>query len=224
MFLAADETHRWRSVAEPIFDRFWVQTARFLLEGRHSGARRRYRIYLDRDVANLGESVQITVEAFDESFEAFRAENTKVLVNGPEDVEEVILMPVEGKEGRYSGSFAPSTIGDYELRPADKRFLATKEAEETPSASFVVELPDLEMGNVRADETLLKDLAARTRGRFVPLHALRQLARADLIPPASERVVTQGRPIPLWDTWTTIVVILSLLCVEWILRKRQRMV
>ena len=36
--------------------------------------------------------------------------------------------------------------------------------------------------------------------------------------------MTQGKPIPLWDTWTTIIVILGLLCAEWVLRKMYRMV
>ena len=34
----------------------------------------------------------------------------------------------------------------------------------------------------------------------------------------------QGRPVPLWDTMTTVILILILLCAEWILRKRFRMV
>ena len=84
--------------------------------------------------------------------------------------------------------------------------------------------PDREMGDVRADAALLKDIAARTRGRTFGLHQLRELGSEKLIPPASERVVTSGRPVPLWDTWTTITLVLLLLCAEWILRKRFRMV
>ena len=134
-----------------------------------------------------------------------------------------MLLPVTGKVGRYSGSMMPSVEGDYALGPADAQFKAS-DGGESPSASFLVILPDLEMGNVRADRTLLKDLAARTRGTFVPVQRIRDLARPELIPPASERVVTSGRPIPLWDTWTTILVLLGLLCVEWIVRKRMKMV
>ncbi len=84
--------------------------------------------------------------------------------------------------------------------------------------------PDREMGDVRANAPLLKDIAARTRGRSFQLHDLRKVGDPKLIPPASEKVVTSGRPVPLWDTWTTIVLILLLLCAEWILRKRYRMV
>ena len=226
MFLAADETWRWRSIAEDVFDRFWVQTVRFLLEGRLAGERKRFRIFVDKEVVDLGDSAHLQVEAYTPQFEPYEADVVGVVVDGPDDfTQEVALLPVPGKPGRYSGSFAPPSIGDFELRAKDAQFRAAGESSDnTPGATFLVIEPDLEMGNVRADEPLLKDLAARTRGRFVPLSSISRLADPKTIPPASERVVTQGRPIPLWDTWTTIVVILLLLCAEWILRKKYRMV
>jgi hypothetical protein len=93
-----------------------------------------------------------------------------------------------------------------------------------PAATFRAELPHREMGDVRTDFGLLGDLARRTRGRALGLHEIERLAERDLIPPRTEKVVTQGQPIPLWDTWTTIIVILGLLCAEWVLRKMYRMV
>ena len=82
----------------------------------------------------------------------------------------------------------------------------------------------VDIGGTFTDFALLKDLAARARGISPSLHEIDRLADPALIPPASERVVTQGKPIPLWDTWTTIVLILLLVCAEWILRKLYRMV
>lgn len=224
MFLAADETHRWRSVAEVVFDRFWVQTTRFLLEGRHAGARRRFRIYTDRELIDLGDAVRVTAELFDERYEPLEAESAAVTVSGPEDLEEEIaLLPVEGKPGHYAGSFAPAEVGDYELRPAAKE-LRSKQGPDLAAATFRTVEPHREMSDVRSDRGLLKDLAGRTRGLSLQLHETLRLADPKLIPSASERVVTQGRPIPLWDTWTTIIVMLVLLCAEWILRKKFRMV
>jgi hypothetical protein len=224
MFLAADETNRWRSVAEVVFDRFWVQTTRFLLEGRHAGARRRFRIYTDRELIDLGDAVRVTAELFDERFEPLEAETAAVLVNGPAGLEEeIVLLPVEGKPGHYAGSFAPAEVGDYELRPAAAD-LRPKNGTDVAAATFRTVEPHREMSDVRADRGLLKDLAGRTRGRALKLHEALRLTDPKLIPPASEQVVTQGRPIPLWDTWTTIIVMLLLLCAEWILRKKFRMV
>ena len=225
MFMAADETHRWRSVAEHVFDRFWVQTVRFLLEGRHSGAKRRFRIYLDREVVDMGEAVQITAKVFTETYEPFDARKVTVLVKDADgEAEEVILLAVEGKVGHFNGSYSPARTGDYELRAGDVAFRPKKASEDQAAASFMVVRPDREMGDVRADRGLLKDLAARTHGEFRDLWELKSLGDPKLIPPATERIVTQGRPIPLWDTWTTIIAILILLCAEWILRKRFRMV
>jgi len=230
-FIAADETHRWRDVAEPIFERFWVQTVRYLVEGRHSGKRRRFRIYLDREVAGLGDAVQITAQVFTEDFQPLEAGNVEITVRhaiegANENSDKVIeLAAIPGKDGHFSGTFAPPALGDYELRPVGAEYKAEDpEAPDTPSASFMVVLPDREMGNVKADRTLLRNLAARTRGVHTELTGLDKLGDPKLIPPASERIVTQGRPVPLWDTWTTVAIILSLLCAEWILRKRYRMV
>ena len=224
MFLAADETHRWRQTAEPIFDRFWVQMTRFLVEGRHSGAKRRFRIYVDREVVDMGDAVQVTAEVFDEDYEPLEKEEVKVIVIGPEGTEaELVLRPLEGKKGYYSASYAPDETGDYGLKAGEPGFLP-KKGPDTPVASFMAIQPDREMGDARADAALLKDISARTRGRAFELHEIKEVGDSKLIPPASEEVVTSGRPVPLWDTWTTIVVILLLLCAEWILRKRFRMV
>jgi len=232
LFSAADETHRWRDVAEPIFDRFWVQTVRYLLEGRHSGQRRRFRIYLDREVAGLGDAVQITAQVFTENYAPLEAGSVEVRIRHlSADVEEkkedlvLELAAIPGKDGHFSGTFAPPALGDYELRPVGDQYKSKEpNAPDTPSAAFNVVLPDREMGNVKADHTLLRNLAGRTRAMYTELPGVAKLGDPKLIPPASERIVTQGRPVPLWDTWTTIVVILSLLCAEWILRKKFRMV
>jgi len=232
LFSAADETHRWRDVAEPIFDRFWVQTVRFLFEGRHSGKRRRFRIYLDREVAGLGDAVQITAQVFTESYGPLEAGRVEVKIRHanadmPKDEQDEVveLTAIPGKDGHFSGTYAPPALGDYELRPVGDQYKPDDpEAPDSPSAAFNVVLPDREMGNVKADRALMRNLARRTRGMFTALPGIAKIGDSKLIPPASERIVTQGRPVPLWDTWTTIVVILSLLCAEWILRKKYRMV
>ncbi|MHC4938253.1 MAG: hypothetical protein ACYTHK_04725 [Planctomycetota bacterium] len=226
-FAAADETHRWRDVAEPIFDRFWVQTVRFLLEGRHAGKRRRFRIFLDREVAGLGDAVQVSAQVYTESYQPLEAGSVEVDIRHPasESREILGLTAIPGKDGHFSGSYAPPALGDYELRPEGAQYKSEDpNAPDTPAASFMVILPDREMGNVKADRTLMRNLAARTRGVAVEIHDLEKLGDPKLIPPASERIVTQGRPVPLWDTWTTVIAILTLLCAEWILRKRFRMV
>ncbi|MFQ5845795.1 MAG: hypothetical protein ACE5JG_12500, partial [Planctomycetota bacterium] len=236
LFLAADETHRWRSVAEAIFDRFWVQATRFLLEGRHAGARRRFRVYLDREVVDVGEAVHLTAEVFDEGFKpldpaSLEGGKVGVVIRGPEGSEHQLwLTPVPDKKGSFAGSFASSGRGDYAVFARDPDLLGAGGSElpggrgDTPLASFEVTLPDREMGDVRVDRGLLSDLARRSRGLPVPLGELERLGKADLIPPATERIITSGRPLPLWDTWATILTVLALLCAEWIVRKMNRMV
>ncbi len=229
LFLAADETYRWRSTAEKVFDRFWVQSTRFLLEGRHAGARKRFRVYLDQEIVDLGEAVNLTAEVYDERYkpldpETLRDGVVEVDVKGPGSIDvRVELTPVEGHKGQFSGSFAPALRGEYSVFPADTNLTGTQSTD-SPAATFEVRLPDNEMGDVRVDRGLMRMLADRTGGWSVPLHDLAALGKTELIPPATERVITSGRPLPLWDTWATVLAILILLCAEWILRKKHRMV
>ena len=177
--------------------------------------------------AGLGDAVQVSAQVFNEEFAPLDVSSVEVTIKHPatEKEELVELSAVPGKDGHFTGSYAPSALGDFELRPVGAQYKSEDPTSpDTAAASCMVILPDREMGNAKADHTLMRNLSARTRGVFVELDQMLKLADPKLIPPASERIVTQGRPVPLWDNWTTIAIILSLLCLEWILRKRFRMV
>ena len=53
--------------------------------------------------------------------------------------------------------------------------------------------------------------------QYFRLDQLDQLPAAT--PDATEQIGAPGKPLPLWDKWFTLVIIASLLCVEWAGRK-----
>src|SRR5262249_12816011 len=68
-FLGINTTWRWRGSDERVFNRFWTQSLRFLVEGKLMGGRRGATITTDREQYDVGESVVVTVRALDPKFE-----------------------------------------------------------------------------------------------------------------------------------------------------------
>lgn len=86
---------------------------------------------------------------------------------------------------------------------------------------FDVASKDIEAMKVLADFDLLRRMAAVGDGRFVPLKDLRSLLK-DLNIVAKPRVrrVVEQEDLSAAFRWYAVVVIIAMMCVEWMLRKR----
>ena len=89
------------------------------------------------------------------------------------------------------------------------------------STEIFVQLQLAELENPQLDETLLKQLAAKTGGVYL------SFAEAATLP---EKISAQQRPIfateerDLWDTPLVLICVVALLGMEWFLRKRRGLV
>jgi hypothetical protein len=88
-------------------------------------------------------------------------------------------------------------------------------------ASFGVELPTVETNQVWLNKPLLADLANLSGGRYFDVNQLDQLA--DAVPDRTEIIETRSPPRPLWDVRGMLFALVGLLCVEWLIRKRFRL-
>jgi hypothetical protein len=209
-FLASDETWRWRATTEEIYDQFWMQTVRYLTEGRLQGGKRRL-LQLDRDAYELGDAVRVSALLQDEDFRPVVADFQIAIVSGPDGEDtELRLEKDENAPGWFRGVFVPRALGGYRLRLADGT-----------EAALRVEPPEVEFQEPQLDEAALKELAQRTGGSFARLWEA--AAVPDRIPDARQTVVTTDDPIPLWDNWIALTVLSSLLTIEWVLRKLVRL-
>jgi hypothetical protein len=86
---------------------------------------------------------------------------------------------------------------------------------ETP---FAVELPSVETNQVWLNKPLLVDLANLSGGKYFDVHQVDQLPAA--IPEKSQTIESRSRPIPIWDVPGMLVALVGLLSMEWLLRKR----
>jgi N6-adenosine-specific RNA methylase IME4 len=89
----------------------------------------------------------------------------------------------------------------------------------TARARFLVFRQDLELDNASADAGLLASLARAADGKSIPGEELPKLIHQLAADTAHLEVQEQTKKT-LWDTWTLLLAVVSLLGLEWYLRKR----
>ncbi len=209
-------TWRWRKLGEKYFDQFWIQTVRYLVEGRLLGGRKRGRIATDRDVYAAGKRVTITARLFDTAYEPLELPMVNGQVRSPGMADrEVQLHAVPNQPGQYQGNLIASHVGLNELiiKLSDDDGGTVRLGRQ-----FTVELPRVELADSRLDRQLLVDMAERSGGRYFQIDQVRELPKS--IDAPTESIVIRGRPIELWDTSRVLILLVILLSVEWALRKR----
>jgi len=85
----------------------------------------------------------------------------------------------------------------------------------------LVQQPDIELRSLRLRADRLAELAERTGGRYTPLEKAGELP--NWIEAAEQVKVTRGSDTPLWDRGSVLIVVASLLVVEWALRRRHHL-
>ena len=223
LYVGFQGTWRWRSVGvqAQYFDRFWVQTIRFLTENRMLQGARRGFIDLDQSEFELGRQIVIRARLLDEQFRPSTLESIDVNLTddtGRQDRLKLTLVPEQ--PGHYEGAMVAARSGNYQA------IIALPDA--TPSdtrvepISFRIVAPSVEANAYWLNEKLLREIADQSGGRYVQLDQLGELT--DLLPRMETRVEFNSPPEPVWDLapyirWTMLLVPVLLLSLEWALRK-----
>jgi len=224
-FLGFDNTWRWRATGERYFNHFWVQLVRYLAQTRRAGASKRGTIVLDREAVNVGDYVKIEARVLDEAFAPWQAARIEMSLElGDGTRRSHTLNAVAGREGWFAGRFpfdrpGPAVVrvplvGSGAADGADVR-------EESLVKHVLVQQPDIELRSLRLRADRLAELAERTGGRYTPLEKAGELP--DWIEAAEQVKVTRGSDTPLWDRGPVLIVVASLLAVEWALRRRHHL-
>jgi hypothetical protein len=118
----------------------------------------------------------------------------------------------------FEGALPQAPEGDYDIRLLPPPILDGP----IPTATFRVDAPASEFERVQMNEPELRRVAAATGGKFyTPLTA--DMLLQDLPKPSPVPLDTDP-PIPLWNTWPVLALFLTLITLEWVLRKRKQMV
>jgi hypothetical protein len=227
VYMGFNGTWRWRRLGKDgeYFAKFWVQTVRYLIEGRLLGTKKRGVIELAKNKFASGEKVVITARLKTPAGDALVEPQLvgQLMRRGERTVlADVPLKPVKDKPGVYQGEVEARQPGRgfhvaLELAGAKPGEMVT-----LTSSNFEVELSDVELDNRQLNKQLLKEIAERGssqyRGRYFEVNELADLA--GVLPDRAEVKTIPGRPIELWDSNRLWFLLVLLLTIEWGARKR----
>jgi hypothetical protein len=222
-FSATDDVWRWRAgVGDRYAYRMWGQAIRYLSTGRLLKSKR-FSISTDKAVYDLGERIALSAEVNDRNMKPATEETQAIFIESPDGtIEKMELTRPPQAQGRYEGTRAAGKVGTY------KAWIAAGPNPEKPDAGdelatrvFQVQVPVLEKSDPKMDEDLLRKMAASTGGKHFRLGEVAGLPSAV----GTIREVTEVRVSErdLWDRWWVPIAIVCVLAIEWLLRKRWKM-
>lgn len=219
-FLGFDGTWRWRKFGQEWFERFWVQTIRYLAEGKLLGGRGRGALLVDKDRPALGDAVTVTARLLDRRFEPLRDERIQAAYEIDGERREFVLQATPQRPGWFEGRFVPDRAGRYRITVAAPGNV--NDPEETLERDVLVSRPNLEIMQPQLHKARLQTLAEQSfNGKYWEVDQAAELVKA--IPDLHEVVPIRSRPVTLWDNGKMLALLVGLLAVEWALRKWNRL-
>ena len=167
----------------------------------------------------IGEQVRLTLRIIDPQLlqqlpEQIRVE---VLDAAGQVVRHETLVRQEGQSDLYAVGFTADRVGSFTVK-----LPPIAGGVEEQSVPVTVAVPRLELSQPQVDRTLLSRLASETLGASVAF-ADAQAKLPQLIPSAA-KVIPIETSRPLWDAPLALLIFISLLTAEWIVRKMFGMV
>jgi len=218
-FLGFDGTWRWRRFDQPYYDRFWIQTVRYLSEGKLLGGSKRATLLVENERPTLGETVNVTARLLDARFEPLRIDQVPVQVRIEDQRRDFTLTPRRDRLGWFEGRFVPDRAGAYRLH------LTLPEGGVTPievEREVVVSRSNLETLHPQMNKSELIALAEGSQGgKYWEIDEAGDIPAA--IPDLHEEVPIRSRPTSLWDNGTVLALLVGLLTIEWAVRKWTRL-
>jgi len=209
-----DDTWRMRKlVGNRFFYRFWGQIVRFTSAGRLLGESKRFAVSTDRDEYVLGESVTILARVLGRDFKPTRAEEQILEVGRESGGEEVEVTAIQNpaRPEYYEVTVEATELGEHTVvLPGDG-------SEEGARAKYRVVVPQLEYEDPRMDRARLVKIASLSGGKYHDLGQAR--AVIDEVQPFEREVPISEDRSPLWDETWLLILFVSLLTAEWLLRK-----
>jgi hypothetical protein len=167
----------------------------------------------------VGDRVRVTARLRQPNYEPLEEPTIAGGLEVPgQELEEMIFTLVPNSPGLYETTLTAANQGLHSV----KINLPGEGAEEIEiDTNFSVILPIRETQSTWLNKSGLVDLAESSGGRYFELDQLDQLLEA--IPNRIRRLETPSAPIPIWDTMRVFLLLVVLLCCEWVLRKRFKM-
>ncbi|MED5584970.1 MAG: VWA domain-containing protein [Verrucomicrobiota bacterium] len=220
-YLGFDGTWRWRTkgLDAEFFKRFWIQTIRYLVEGRSLAGKRRGFIETEKFRYQVGDRIRISARLKQQNFEPLAAEEVKAQMRLPDgSSSEVTFVPQSGQAGSYDLVFPAGMQGGHRVSVS----LSNEVGEQIEiDTNFTVTLPLKEIQQAWLNRDSLIDMARASGGSYFSPALADGLPAA--LPDRARNLAFESPPHPVWDNTTLLALLAGLLTIEWALRKKFRL-
>lgn len=219
-FLAFDGSWRWRRKDSKVFDQFWVRLLRYLAEGKLLGGTKRGTLLTESDEFSLGAAVTVSARLLDAQYKPLTRDQVTARFEVEGERGDVVLSAQAERPGWFEGRFVPDRTGSFRLSLLMPDATAREPVEITKEIR--VSRPNIEILRPQMDRAGLMALAEQSHGgRYFEVDEASQLP--GLIPDLHEEIPIRSRPTTLWDNWKMLAFLMTLLGVEWGVRKWNRL-
>ncbi|MBN2579682.1 MAG: VWA domain-containing protein [Pirellulales bacterium] len=220
-YLGSGEMWRLRAVDETYFEQFYTKLIRHVSQGRLLRGSTRGVLLVGQNRYLLGNAVEVRAQLTDARLQPFRAPSVPLQVAGEDGaVQTVPLQSDPSRAGAYRGQFPALHTGTYRLE------LAVPESNNERLIRRVhVSMPELERERPQRNDALLGRIAQTTGGKyFVGIPAIfdSSMPLAAQLPDLTTTITQTDDADPkLEEPWlrTIMIVLCSLLCLEWLIRR-----
>jgi len=215
VYIGFNETWRLRKkYGERFYRQFWGQMIYRLGLGRALGQQKRFSPSTDLTSYQTGERVTVTVEAYSKDYKELSVDTLKGRllrqVGGSSLQVDEISIPIARDNVVFETSIAALEAGSYRLMVLDPETDAEFEI------GFDVTTVSRERLDVVRNTPLQQQLADITGGQACELFELPELLDGLEAKPLEQY---SHRQLPLWNTWLMLILLLTMMHTEWLVRK-----
>ena len=222
VYLGLEGTYLWRRAGRDaeFFKRFWLQCTRYLVESQSLGGKRRGTVEAGKTRYQIGERIDLTARLKTLDFQPLAEERIEAEMTLPDGTAETMTFkPVQGDPGTYRARTPAIQAGGHTVAIT---LAGDADGDAVVETGFHVILPIKETRQTELARESLEQIATLTGGKYLDPDQADTLG--DLVPDRVRTLEVQSPPVPLWNTWRVLVLLLALLAAEWILRKRFKMI
>jgi hypothetical protein len=225
-YLAAPDTYRlrWRR-GDRMHHRFWGQFMRWITAADTGVGSEIVRLQTDRTRYTAGEPVEVTVWIKDVDGRPIAEESIAAEARTFSDEAITINLTSDPEvAGRYYGTFNDLMAGAYKIGVRGaivEKLLPAADADQSLATITVRGAEGVEMMNTQCNRALLEQVAQVTGGQVIPPTAIGEVLELMSFTPD---VVNKVERTPLWNRWSSLLIVLGCLFTEWVVRKSKGLV
>jgi len=176
---------------------------------------KRVNVTTDKKIYSQGEKIRFTAQVYDDSYNLIDDANLSVEIKSESDSSELFEFDLQNlTDGNYAGEYRSKNPGEFHYKAVAKRgdlLIGVF------GGNFGVETYSPELDNLFRNEKLLKAIAEKSGGLYFPIESF----DPDSLNIESSAIIEKSdRTFEAWSNQILMLVLLTLLAVEWYMRKR----